>query len=92
MRPKRRTALAAGLMTIFLGACAGSTPLPERPALPAAPVNFGRAVPLPAVKKGDSLKVVAAEHRAALHTANTRLDADRQFYERVQEEFGKAGE
>lgn len=84
-----RTALAAALTMISLSGCATSTLLVERPNLPAAPDSFGKAIAIPVIRKGDSIKVVAAEHRAALHTANRRLESDRQFYDGVRREFGR---
>lgn len=60
----------------------------ERPNLPAAPGNFGTPVAAPTIRKGASLKVVAAENRAALHTANNRLTADKDFYDAVRRDFG----
>lgn len=62
-----------------------------RPNLPAPPATFGRAVEKPKVVVGKSLRVFAAENRAALNTANYRLESDRQFYDAVRREFGEGG-
>ena len=76
-------------MAILLTACANSTtPVIERPNLPAAPAEFGKPVDLPAATKGASLKVFALENRAAAAQANRRLEADAVFYESVRKEFG----
>ena len=88
MHRRIKSALLAALTTISLSGCATSTPRVERPNLPAAPANFGTPVAVPAIRKGESLKVVAAENRAALHTANTRLQADQDFYDAVRRDFG----
>lgn len=83
-----KRALAFCLMMTLTG-CAGSTPPEGRVALPAAPANFGRPVALPTLARGESLRHALGEHRAALHTANTRLDNDAAFYEGVRRGFGK---
>lgn len=74
---------------ISLAGCAGSTPALERARLPDAPAHFGKPVDLPGAVKGKSLRVFAAENRAALHTANQRLEDDAAFYGDVQREFGQ---
>jgi hypothetical protein len=72
-----------------LGSCAGSTPLPlDRPALPAAPAEFGKPIDPPKVVVGASLKKTVLEQRAALHQANTRLQNDGAFYSGVKDKFG----
>lgn len=82
-------ALLAASTALSLGACAGSTPRLERAHLPAAPVAFGKPVPLPEARIGKSLRVFALENRAAAIQANARLEADAAFYEDVQREFGQ---
>lgn len=79
------------LMAVFLTSCASSTHRLERARLPAAPVNFGKPVNLPSPSKGKSIRTFALENRAAAITANRRLEADADFYENVQREFGLKG-
>lgn len=67
-------------------------PIVARPALPVAPVEFGKPVPAPPVKRGESVKTVALKNRAALHHANRRLENDAAFYDDVREQFSKEPE
>lgn len=83
-----RKALAFCL-TWTLAGCAGSTPPEGRVALPAAPANFGKRVPVPDVARGESLRLSILKHRAAVNTANNRLDSDAAFYAGVRREYGK---
>jgi len=46
---------------------------------------------LPSPSKGKSIRTFALENRAAAITANRRLEADADFYENVQREFGLKG-
>jgi hypothetical protein len=93
MTPRMLPPLLALSTAISLASCATSTPLaPERPVLPAAPAAFGKPVEPPAIASGQSLRVTAMQHRAALHEANRRLDGDAAFYEGVRQEFGQTAE
>jgi len=57
--------------------------------LPPAPENFGKPVPLPPSKVGESMKTFALKNRAAAIEANKRLEDDRSFYDDVLEMFSQ---
>jgi len=63
----------------MLAGCASSNaPAPLRVALPADCESILQPVPMPQVKAGDSLRSALAKHRAALHTADSTIDAGRE--------------
>lgn len=61
---------------------------PPRPVLPEPPATFGRPVPLPVPRAGQSAKEFAARAIAAARIANDRLEHDRMWYADVQHDFG----
>jgi len=64
-----------------------ASPKEQRVALPAAPADFGKPVPIPARTK--DARVWAVRARGAIDTANGRLKNDGQFYRDVQRDFGR---
>jgi hypothetical protein len=89
MRLQKSLILPALLTASFLGSCAASTPLVDRPNLPVAPSNFGKPVALPVARPGGSIKKFALENRAAAIEANNRLVNDGAFYDSVLKSFSK---
>jgi hypothetical protein len=59
----------------------------QRVALPAAPVDFGKPVAVPARTK--DARAWAVRARGAIDTANGRLRNDAKFYGDVQRDFGR---
>ena len=78
------------IVAVLLSACSyAKQPILERAALPNPPRNFGVPVPLPPVKKGESIKVFALKNRAAAIEANNRLSNDAAIYYDVLRLFGQ---
>jgi hypothetical protein len=81
-------------MMIFGTGCATDSgkldpypPKEERVALPPAPVDFGKPVPIPGRTK--DARAWAVRARGAIDVANGRLKNDAKFYGDVQRDFGR---
>jgi hypothetical protein len=86
--------MALALLTMIFGAaCAkqpaldSAEPKEQRVALPAAPIDFGKAVAIPA--RTNDARAWAVRARGAIDLANGRLKNDRAFYSDVQRDFGR---
>jgi len=86
--------MAIALSTMICGAgCARppvldlSEPKEQRAALPSAPADFGKPVPIPARTK--DARAWAVRARGAINVANGRLKNDAKFYGDVQRDFGR---
>lgn len=87
--------MALALSTMICGSACGpdtakldlGAPKEQRQALPAAPADFGKAVPIPARTK--DARAWAVRARNTIDVANRRLKNDRVFYSDVLRDFGR---
>lgn len=74
-------------MTMTLTACGTSVSHLER-SLPPKPI-FMSPVPVYEAKKGDDARNVAAKYKAAVSTANKRLNDSGAWYDNIRQEYAK---
>ena len=84
-----KLALKAALALSILATCGGCAQLGSARKVPADCETLAERVPLPIVTKATDARKSLAEHRAALVTADGRLDATRTCEERVRQDFAR---